>query len=151
MAEQSVQLYSHGDPQVVDAYESSGSANDWYAGDLVKLDTNGQVVIAAAGQHIIAGIARKAATGTQGTKLELELIDPNAIYVMRAEASTTPLQANVGDIWDIVFTPGAHTLNASAGTDGVIYIVGLYPETAANGTRVLVRFSTTKIFDSQQA
>lgn len=150
-AYESVMAYSHFEPNVVEAQEASGSANDWYENDLVKFDGSGQTVIATAG--IIAGIARKRATGTQATAYELELLDPNAIYVMRAEGSTATAQANVGEAFDINYTAGGHYVDTSSTSNKEVYIVGIHKGDAVgtSGGRYLVRFSTTKTFDDGSA
>jgi hypothetical protein len=150
-AYESVMAYGEYTPQVVEAQEASGSANDWYENDLVKLNGSGLTVIATAG--IIGGIARKRATGTANTKYELELLDPNAIYVIRAEASTATALVNVGEAFDINYTAGAHYVDTTATSNKEVYIVGIHPGDAVgtSGGRYLVRFSTTKTFDDQAA
>jgi len=117
--------------------QEGATAGSFKQGDLVKVDSSGQVVIATAGY--IFGIAGKDATGTQATVIPVELIDPTAIYVARS--GTTTAQADVGELFDFTFTAGAHTLvEAGATTD--VYVVGLHSGDAVgtSGGRLLVRF-----------
>jgi hypothetical protein len=119
---------------------AAGAANDWYAGDLVANDTNGELVIATAG--VIAAIARKAATGTASTLIPIELLQINEIYVARYKASATG-ETLIGDCLDFTFTAGAHTLDESGATTDV-YCVGLHPDDGAlTSGRLLVRFYGT--------
>ena len=133
----SVVPYTGLSPQVIEVEEASAaSANDFYDGDLVKA-TTGELVIATAG--VILGIARKTCTGTASTKIPVELLNLNEIYVCRYHTDATT-EALIGDVLDFTFTAGAHTLEESGATTDV-YCVGLHPTDGllASG-RLLVRF-----------
>ena len=133
-------IYPAAQSTVISAQEGAGTQT-FDVGDLVKFDSSGQVVVATAG--VIHGIARQDATGTQATKLEVELIDPNAIYCARYKAAATA-QALVGDILDFTFTIGAHTLDEGSATTDV-YCVGLDNRdvVTTSGGRLLFRFLGT--------
>jgi hypothetical protein len=107
-------------------------------GDLVKLDTNGYVVIATAG--VINGVATKSASGTTAADVEWEPICFDAVYSAHYKASATAL-ALVGDCLDFTFTVGAHTLDESGATTDV-WCVGLDPRdvVTTSGGRLLVKF-----------
>jgi len=135
----SVLNYTGNSPQVIGVQEASaGSANDFYAQDLVK-STSGELVIATAG--VILGIARSPATGTASTVIPVELINLNDVYVANYKASATT-EALIGDVVDFVFTVGAHTLDESSATTDA-YVVGLDPRDAVgtSGGRLLFRFN----------
>jgi len=137
----SVVAYTGLEPQVVEIDENDGAgANDWYEGDLVKCDSDGELVIATSG--VILGVARKAATGTDNTNIPVELINFSEIYVMHY--STTTAETIIGDVGTITFTAGGHyvTSTGSAGSADC-YIVGLHPgdDVGTDGGRVLVRFA----------
>jgi hypothetical protein len=137
----SVELKS-GNPQVVQIQEAAaGSANDFYAGDLVKTNTDGELVIATAGA--IMGIARRAATGTASTEIPVELISADNLYVAKYKAAATT-EALVGDVVD--FTAGAHTLDES-GASLDADVVGLDPRDAlgTSGGRLVIRFDPNAI------
>jgi len=139
----SVELKS-GNPQVVQIQEAAASSeNDWYAGDLVKTDANGELVIATAGA--IMGIARRAATGTASTKIPVELISADNLYVAKYKASATT-EALVGDVVDFTFTAGAHTLDESGATTDAD-VVGLDPrdDLGTSGGRLVIRFDPNAI------
>jgi hypothetical protein len=132
----SVELYSETVPQVI-VFPEHATSGSFSAGDLVKIATNGKVQIATAG--VITGIARRGYSGTEDTNIEVELIDPNAIYSARYKASATA-QSLAGDLLDFTFTVGAHTLDEGSATTDV-YCVGLDPrDGAATSGRLLVRF-----------
>jgi hypothetical protein len=134
----SVTSYTGLNPQVIEIQEASGgSALDFYDGDLVKT-SSGELIIATAGA--ILGIARKTATGVDSTKIPVELINPNEIYVGNYTASATT-EALIGDLVDFTFTVGAHTLDESAASTDA-YCVGLHPADAVgtSGGRLLIRF-----------
>jgi len=133
-----------GNPQVVGIEEASaGSANDFYAGDLVKADANGELVIATAGA--ITGIARRAASGTAGTVIPVELISDDNLYVAKYQAAATT-EALIGDTLDFTFTAGAHTLDESGATTDVD-CVGLdnRDDVGTSGGRLIVKFKNTAI------
>lgn len=133
---------------IVPAKEEANTAGtSWRANDLVNWNGSGQIQLAAVG--LIGGIAQQDSTGTTNKNVEVELIDPNGVYIIHAASNTTPAQIDVGEAWSLALASGACTLAGSAGAEKEVYIVGLHPaDTPANGTRVLVRFSTTKGFDT---
>ena len=120
-------------------FQEGATSGSYAIGDLVKTDSNGQVVIATGGK--ILGIARRGYTGTQASTVEVELIDPNEIYVIQYKASATN-QNLVGVECDLVYTVGAHTVDSAATTYDEVEIVGLHPgdAVATSGGRLLVRF-----------
>ena len=135
----SVELYSETVPQVL-PFPEHATHGTFSPGDLVQIDTNGKVQIATAGS--MTGIAKTKYTGTTDTAINVELIDPNAIYSARNQATATA-QTLVGDCLDFVFTAGAHTLASGGTTD--VYCVGLDPRDAlgTSGGRLLFRFYGT--------
>ena len=134
----SILLYSGLDPQVVHIQQAiGGSANAFYDGDLVQSDGNGELVIGESSLHL--GIARLTATAEDNVEIPVELKDSHSIYVGRAAAGTTTLEAYIGAGLAITFTAGAHTF-ATGGTADA-YCVGLHPDDwEIAGGRVLFRF-----------
>jgi len=140
----SVELKS-GNPQVVQIQEAAASSeNDWYAGDLVKTDANGELVIATAGA--ILGIARRAAQGVDSTKIPVELISHDNLYVVKNTAAATT-ESLIGTTADFTFTAGAHYVTTGGTTD--VDIMGLDPrdDLGTSGGRLVVRFLGTAITD----
>lgn len=138
----SVELKS-GNPQVVWIEEAAASsANDWYAGDLVKTNTDGELVIATAGA--IRGIARRAAQGVDNTKIPVELISHDNLYVVSNTAAATT-EDLVGEMADFTFTPGEHYVTTAGTTD--VDVIGLDPrdDLGTSGGRLVVRFMATAI------
>lgn len=121
---------------VVSAQEGAGTQT-FKRGDLLKFDASGQVVIATAG--VMHAIALADASGTQATLLEIELLDPTAVYIAYYKSSATA-QALVGDTLDFTFTAGAHTLDEGSGASTDTYCVGLYDAVGTTGGRLMVRF-----------
>lgn len=142
--DKSVLLYSGVRSQIIEVQEGS-SAGSYKAGDLVKFDDSGQIVLATNGY--IAGIATEDATGSAGSASDtqdLELIDFYALYLITEAAATAADQVNVGEVYDLDFTAGAQFANSA--TTGEIHIVGIYPgDLAVNGGRYIVRFNASDI------
>ncbi len=136
----SVVAYTGLQLQPVEIQEAAASsANDWYAGDLVKNDTSGELVIATAG--VILGVAKDPASGTASTEITVELLNLNEIYVVKHTTSITG-ETMIGDCLDFTFTAGAHTVAVGGTTD--VYCVGLHPDDGALiSGRLLVRFYGT--------
>ena len=140
----SIEVYQYGAaPQVIEALE--GTATQTFAvGDLVKWEAAGRVVVATSGNQ--CAIARKAATGTADTKLQIELLDPLTLYVAKAAAGTTTIQTDVGAESDFTYTIGGHTLasNTTSGADAIIQ--QLHPTDGAKaGGRYIIRFMASGI------
>ena len=140
----SIEVYQYGAaPQVIEALEGT-TAQTFAIGDLVKWEAAGRVVIATSGNQ--CAIARKAATGTQDAKLQIELLDPITLYVARAASATTTAQLDVGAESDFTYTIGGHTLatNTTSGADAII--VQLHPADGLKaGGRYIVRFMASGI------
>lgn len=150
MTYESVMIYSGTKGQIVEVAErTAGAANDWYENDLVRGDGLGYVKIATAAK--ILGIAQSRATGVAYTALDVELLNPATIYVIRGPSGSTPSQAFVHESFDLNFDKGAdggHYVDTSS-TDGEVTIVGIYPgEDSVTGGRYLVRFNASIFAES---
>lgn len=141
-AQKSVLLYSGLNPQVVEIMvDDDATANMFYDGDCVSVESTGQVILAIAGAVDVIGIARRAAVTADNTPIPVELIDPHAIYTARVNDTATTSEAYIGDCADFVFTTGAQYLAISSATTDT-YIVGLHPVDGAKlGGRVLFRWN----------
>ena len=130
--------YREGPRLVLPGYETSGSANDWYAGDPVIV-SSGLLVIATSGADVW-GIATAPATGTENTKVMVEIALPGTIWSVNVDAATTPAQAShVGVSYDLSISAGATLLDLASGTAAGWVVVALDTrDTPAAGTRVLV-------------
>ena len=134
----SILLYSGLDPQVVHIQgAAAGSANAYYAGDLVQSDSNGELVIGSSKAYL--GVAKADFSTTDNVDTPVELIDSLSIYRGRLATGTTGSEAYIGDGLAITFTPGAFTF-AIGGTDEA-YCVGVHPSDGwIAGGRILFRF-----------
>ena len=142
----SVELFRGNPGQVVYIQEATGgAANDFYAGDLVKTDSSGQVVIATAGA--IFGIARKTALGDDGY-LEVELINYNSVYKIFYKSSGTAVTL-VGDVIDATFTPGAHTWDESGATTDAMVVELIDPANTTGGA-LGIRFLPGAVDDNRE-
>jgi len=133
----SIDRYTPGNPVVIKGLEGASQTSTFLAGDPVKFSA-GYVVVATEGD--MNGIARRNPTGTQSSTIEVELIDPNAVYSVRLSTGTTHAQALVGTNVDFQFTtPGAMCMEDGT-TDA--YVVGLDERDAVgtSGGRLLIRF-----------
>ncbi len=113
-----------GKPNIFVYYQASGgSANAWYAGDLVKLDGNGALVIATSGNNL--GIAQKTADGTTTTAIPVDVImSDGSQFAMRLTSGTCAV-SDKGEIADITYTAGAHVLASLAGTTDTVVLDNL--------------------------
>ena len=114
---------------------AASSANDWYAGDLVRLDSSGELVIATAG-HIL-GIALKAATGTASTLIPVDVLtDQDKISVA---CNTTTAETDLGATFDFTFTAGAHVATAGGSTDSYCVDHDTINAVTTDGGRLILR------------
>lgn len=98
---------------------AAGSANDFYAGDLVQVDSAGELIIATASN--ILGIALKTATGTASTEIPVDVLGDMDEISVKYKASATA-EGLALDLVDFTFTAGAHTVNETGATTGAIVI-----------------------------
>ena len=97
---------------------AAGAADAFRIGDLVQLDSSGELIIASAGK--ILGIAHKTATGTASTEIPVDVLSQHDEFIATWTAEATS-EAHIGSICDFTFTVGAHTL-ASGGTTDVVMV-----------------------------
>lgn len=110
------------------------AANDFQAGDLVKLNTDGELVIATSGA--ILGIALAPATGVDNTAIPVDVIGTDefsAVWTTEATSETI-----VNDIADFTFTTGAQVLTGGGTTDCVVVDHGK-DEWGTTSGRVIVK------------
>jgi len=140
----SVLLYSGVTAQTITQQETSNtSSNAWYSGDLVHISATGYATISTG--VLILGIAVSTCTGVDHADFDVELLDFNALYTMTEVATTATARANIGALWDITYTPGAHTITTDASHH--IYAVGIYEgndDTTAGG-RYIFKFNQTVV------
>ena len=146
MAKKSV-WRKYGNPMIIEKEEAAaGSANAFYAGDLVQIDSSGELVIASTGS--IWGIALKTATGTASTRIPVDVLSSNDIISVKYKAAATT-EALANDVVDFTFTANGHTVDeGSATTDAIV--VREDPQTGfATSGRLLVRIkeSALQTFD----
>ena len=95
---------------------AAATANMFQRGDLVKLDTSGELVLATSG--VILGIVGSAATSTDSTYHPVDvLMGDEFSAVWTAEATTETL---LNDIADFTFTTGAQVLTSAGTTDCIV-------------------------------
>jgi len=135
----SIVAYTGLAPQIVQI-ESDAATAAFYPGDLVQT-SSGELVLATT-TLLYKGIAQTASVTGNDQKINVELINPNEIYVVKS--NTVTAEANIGEAVTITtFTAKAQifTVTGTAGTsDG--YCVGLHPDDAVgkDGGRLLIRF-----------
>jgi len=135
----SIVAYTGLAPQIVQI-ESDAATDAFTAGDLVK--TNSGELELATQTLLYQGIARTTAVTGNDQVIDVELINLNEIYVVKANTETA--ETNIGESIRITtFTTGAQifTVGGSSGSaDG--YVVGLHPDDAEglDGGRYLIRF-----------
>jgi len=116
---------------------SGGTSTAFYAGDLVKLDANGFLVIATTAA--ILGIAQIQSPGNTTTEVPVDVIFPDGSLFAARLGSGTCAVTDYGEICDFTFTVGAHTI-ATNGTNDSVCIRNL--DAIGVGTTELVSFKT---------
>lgn len=121
---------------VVKGYE--GSTQAFYAGDPVYMTNTGQWIVATDGK--IDGIARKNASGTSNTVLEVELLSADAIYSIPYTASATAVTL-IGDAVGLSVTTQGGTYVYDTDSTKEFKVVGLDPRdsTGTSGGRLYVQ------------
>ena len=126
-----------------------------YPGDWVKLQSDGTVVVVAAGNDIYGNSLSYATTGQK----VLLSVAPEQLYVGQADETELDAQTDIGNLCDVVATAGSSTYKASrmeidsstvgTGAGGQLCIVGFAarPDTAA-GTNadVIVKINEHQMF-----
>ena len=142
---ESIHLYSGVESQVIEMENGThGSATTWYKGDLVLAASGLVNSVASTGQ--ITGIATAAASATSYTDIDIALLDPTAIYIMRIAYGSNSARAYIGEAHGLSFTAGTQRIDLTAHATEDVYVVGIYPKdvgTASAGVdegRMLVRF-----------
>ena len=129
-----------GNPNIYE-YEgrAAGAANEVQPGDLVKLDSNGEIVIATTGA--ILGIALKAASTTDSTLIPVDVLRSGDVFSI--PLNTTTAENNRGAEAAFTFTTGAQVVTVGSGD---CYIVGHDTIDAfKDGGRVLVTVKATSL------
>lgn len=144
---ESVMIYSGDKGQVLQMAEGTAAvALEFYENDLVKGDGSGYLRVATAAKMV--GIAQARATAVDYTRLEVEMLNPNAVYVIRAKSNEECLQNMVHESWGLNYAAGGHYVTRTTGSKEVL-IVGIYPgDKDVAGGRYLVRFNATMFEES---
>jgi hypothetical protein len=140
---------SHGGPPRISIYPFNGGATAIFPGDLVKLETDGEVApLAAATDEPILGVAANyvAANSAVGTNVYV-YDDPEQIF--EAQVDDTLLDDYVGDLCDPVISSGdatrklsQHAVNPDAAVTSSLQIVAKHPaDDYGQYARVMVRIA----------
>ena len=115
---------------------ASAVANEFQPGDLVRLDGNGELILAAAG-HIF-GICHKAASATDGTLIPVDVL--RLTDEISIPCNTTTAEANIGTNGTLTATTGAQTVtSAGGGTDFYIVDLDSIDAVTKDGGRLICR------------
>ena len=98
---------------------AAGAANEIQPGDLVRLDSNGELILAATA-HIL-GICHKASSTTDSTKIPVDVLGVDDTFSIPCNTTTT--EAHIGTTCDVTFTTGAQVATTGGTTD--LYCVDL--------------------------
>lgn len=147
-----ISVESIGTNPIVFAAKEHATDNSFVVGDLLQFGANGKVQLGVAAtwglSRPTAGIARNAASGTEDTDIEVEMISFDQLYAVRIDSTTTHARALVGDWGNWVFTAGAGYLDLQTNTTWEMKVYALDGRDAEGTTsgRVLVRFRSTHLF-----
>ncbi len=122
-----------GSPNIKFYDEDNGlSADAFQPGDLVKLNTEGELELATTG--VILGIAQKAATGVDNTKIPVDVLYGDEFSAVSASSSNVELNLNA--VMDFTFTTGAQTVTTGS-SDAVL--VDFDDPVGTSGGRVILK------------
>jgi len=138
-----------GTPNIHEYHSNGAATTDYYEGDLVLLNTDGRLAVAATGAASttagILGIAKKRAVADSTTEIPVDVIVPDGseFSMFYAGATTEGLK---GSSAVITFTAGSQQVSTTAGTDDC-YILDLDPRDGAktSGGRVIIKFVATHL------
>jgi hypothetical protein len=133
MATSGFQL-AYGNPTIVHMPEHT-TANSFTAGDLVYLSSG--LVVLAADDDTVFGVAARAASGTHDTVIPIYVITPEQTWIVEME--TTSAEAHIGEDYAVNLTAGSQSVNTDD-TGSVVVIDFFEPVGTATG-KVLVKFS----------
>jgi len=107
-----------GTPNIHKYLCTNASATEFYAGDLVRLDGSGTLVIAADGGATatagILGIAMEGNPASATTYIPVDIITGDSSMFMM-HSTETAASTQLGEMHAITFTAGAHTLTSGSG------------------------------------
>jgi hypothetical protein len=106
MAYESVKRIT-GKPVVLPYKCTNATATEFYAGDLVKLDGSGTIVVATTGA--ILGIALSGNPADATIEIDVDIITPNG-DLFEMKKATANAVSDKGEIHTITFTAAAHTV-----------------------------------------
>jgi hypothetical protein len=124
----------------VHLYQTDSATLAFYKGDLVRLNTDGELVIAtdtdASNSNGILGIAQAPDPEALSTNVPVDVITSDgSMFVMKSTDTTS--KAGLGCYCAITFTAGAHTVAIGAGH---FIQLGLWDEAGATKARVYGTF-----------
>jgi len=125
--------------------ETTGTANDWYAGDPVYT-SSGRLLIGANSTSLL-GVALAPATGTQDNMIPVAMFDPQTNWAINVDGATTPAVAShVGTDYGLTISTGSTVLNLAAATAQGFRVISLdRRDVAAAGSRVNVHITYASI------
>ena len=116
---------------------AGASANEFQPGDLVRLDSSGELILAAAG-HIL-GICDKAASTTDSTLIPVDVLGHDD--EISIPCNTTTAENTLGGKGTLTVTTGAQTVTSdvSSGTDFWIIDFDTVDAVGADGGRLICK------------
>lgn len=82
----------------------------FYKGDMVKLNSSGQVVVCAAGDAMLGCSLANASSGDARVPVS---VDPEQLYIAQCHGSAVDAQTDIGNVADILATSGDSTYKVS--------------------------------------
>ncbi len=118
-------------------YVATSVTPAWSKGDLVKLDTNGTLIIATSTCNL--GIAQADAPSDVTTKCLIDVLSPDESEFAIASNTTTAVTLK-GQAGTITYDKGAHYVTAGSAADCSIIDLDGRDTIGKSGGRVIVRF-----------
>jgi len=134
-----------GTPCILNYTCTSAAGTAFDKGDLVSLDVNGTLLIAAEGTATatagIWGIAMMDAPASTTTQVPVDVISSDGSLFAMTSAETAAA-AQIGEMQVITYTAGAHTITSGSGN---AIIVGYLDDIGTTTPRCIVRFRATSL------
>ncbi len=108
-------------------------ANEFQRGDLVGMDTSGELILGASGA--ILGIVHSAAAGVDSTKHAVDVLMGDEFSIPWTAEATTETMLN--EIVDLTFTTGAQVVSGTGSNDCVI--IDFDDPVGTSGGRVIAK------------
>lgn len=136
IVKQKINRYGGMNSNILQYPEASGQS--FKAGQILYLNTSGQVAVTADGGVLAIGIANQDASGTANTLIDVDVIRPGDWFEITCyhatAASAVMADANVGDLYQLISVSNVAYLDKSATSTNMFKVVARKAQYSATDT-----------------